>query len=366
MERKAAGTRQQAKSSPHPLAKAWSPFIAIIVACFVVASTDVAVGQSSSACLIAYSESSPFSSELRDGAVEKSQELQIGLNVSFGQDANQQIAAVESCISQGVKGILIEPADSTAIVSVVQRAREAGILVIAVGAELNPPDAADATLATDQVVAGEVAAIWAHANLGTNADAAAFLIDGNLPRSSDGSAAEGFLNTFPLKVDDPSALPILESSQTINSSQAFKLGDIAPVLDRVDSSDLKIGAILTTGSQFEERLDQVLQKGVQDKVPLIAFGGGCNQIHRLSGQGEAAVIVELPREMAAFGIEGIVEFVRSGAKPTPTTGGRVIDVGTALVFDGVRVQMPAPICRINPRFCTLKVLSVQEALNACQ
>ncbi len=69
-------------------------------------------------------------------------------------DNDSQVAAIESCIADGAKGILITPSDTKAIVPTIKKARDAGMLVIALDTPLEPIDAADATFATDNFKAG--------------------------------------------------------------------------------------------------------------------------------------------------------------------------------------------------------------------
>ena len=57
--------------------------------------------------------------------------------------------AIENLISAGAKGFLITPTDSKAIVPTIDKAKQAGLPVIALDTQLDPPDAADATFATD-------------------------------------------------------------------------------------------------------------------------------------------------------------------------------------------------------------------------
>ena len=75
----------------------------------------------------------------------------------------------KSLISAGAKGILITPSDTKAIVPTVKKARDAGILVIALDTPLEPIDAADATFATDNFKAGELIGEWAAKTLGDKA-----------------------------------------------------------------------------------------------------------------------------------------------------------------------------------------------------
>ena len=74
----------------------------------------------------------------------------------YDGDNEGQVAAIESLISAGAKGILITPSDTKAIVPTIKKARDAGILVIALDTPLDPIDAADATFATDNFKAGEL------------------------------------------------------------------------------------------------------------------------------------------------------------------------------------------------------------------
>ncbi len=84
-------------------------------------------------------------------------------------DHDSQVAAVESCIADGAKGILIAASDTKAIAGPLKQARDAGILVIALDTPLDPADAADATFATDNLEAGKLIGAWAAATLGDKA-----------------------------------------------------------------------------------------------------------------------------------------------------------------------------------------------------
>ena len=86
------------------------------------------------ACLITKTESNPFFVKMKKGAEAKAKELGIDLKTYTGKydgDNESQVAAIETCIADGAKGILITPSDTKAIVPTVEKARKAGILVIA-------------------------------------------------------------------------------------------------------------------------------------------------------------------------------------------------------------------------------------------
>ncbi len=124
------------------------------------------------ACLITKTDTNPYFVKMKQGAEAKAKELGVNLKAYAGRvdgDNDSQVAAIESCIADGVKGILLVPSDSKAIVESVQKARKAGIMVIALDMPLEPINAADATFATDNFKAGQLIGQWAKETLGDKA-----------------------------------------------------------------------------------------------------------------------------------------------------------------------------------------------------
>jgi len=140
-----------------------------------VAMTALSIGSAqaeTSACLITKTDTNPFFVKMKEGAQAKAEELGVSLQSFAGKldgDVDTQVAAVETCIAAGASGILITPTDSKALVPVLAQARENGLLVIALDTPMEPADAADATLATDNFKAGELIGQWAAATLGDDA-----------------------------------------------------------------------------------------------------------------------------------------------------------------------------------------------------
>ncbi len=109
---------------------------------------------------------------MKEGAEAKAAELGMTLKSYAGKvdgDHDSQVAAIEACIADGAKGILIAASDTKAIVDQVKKAQAAGMLVIALDTPLDPADAADATFATDNLEAGQLIGAWAAATLGDEA-----------------------------------------------------------------------------------------------------------------------------------------------------------------------------------------------------
>ena len=67
------------------------------------------------ACLITKTDTNPFFVKMKEGATAKAKELGVTLKSYAGKidgDSESQVAAIESCIADGAKGILITASDT--------------------------------------------------------------------------------------------------------------------------------------------------------------------------------------------------------------------------------------------------------------
>src|SRR5258706_15587705 len=81
--------------------------------------------------LITKTETNPFFVKMREGAQTKADELGVKLLTASGNsntDNESQVTAIENMVTAGVKGILITPADTSAIVPTIKKARDAGVV----------------------------------------------------------------------------------------------------------------------------------------------------------------------------------------------------------------------------------------------
>ena len=89
------------------------------VTCAGFAGAAQAGSHSVSACLITKTDTNPFFVKMREGATAKAEELGVALNSYAGKvdgDNETQVQAVETCIANGAKGILITASDTSGIV----------------------------------------------------------------------------------------------------------------------------------------------------------------------------------------------------------------------------------------------------------
>ncbi|WP_244629709.1 sugar ABC transporter substrate-binding protein [Martelella limonii] len=293
-----------------------------------------------SACLITKTDTNPFFVKMKEGAVAKAQELGIDLKTFAGKidgDHETQVQAVETCIADGAKGILITPSDSSAIVPVVEQARNAGILVIALDTSLEPIDAADATFATDNFRAGELIGAWAAARLGDEAANAriAMLDLGVSQPSVDVMRDQGFLQGFGIDLADPNRWGDETDERIVgNDVTAGNEEGGQRAMENLLAKDPMINVVYTINEPAAAGAYQALKAiGRESDVLIVSVDGGCPGVQNVADGIIGATSQQYPLLMASKGIEAIAQFAADGTKPALTEGKNFFDTGVALVTD---------------------------------
>ena len=292
------------------------------------------------ACLITKTDTNPFFVKMKEGAEAKAKELGVELKAYAGRidgDHEGQVAAVESCIADGAKGILITASDTKAIVDSLAAAREAGLLVIALDTPLDPIDAADATFATDNFKAGELIGQWAKATMGEGAASAkiAMLDLGISQPSVDVLRDQGFLQGFGIDLGDPAKWgdetdPRIIGHEVTSGNEEGGLKAMETLL----AKDPDINMVYTINEPSAAGAYEALKAvGREKDVLIVSVDGGCPGVANVKDGVIGATSQQYPLDMASRGIEAIAAFAKDGTKPVPTEGKDFVDTGVALVTD---------------------------------
>src|SRR5215813_13630603 len=191
--------------SCRPIAIALLATVAAATIFAAVSTVANAAGDEILIGLVTKTEVNPFFVKMREAAAAEAEKQGAKLIARFGKfdgDNEGQVAAVEDLISAGVKGILITPSNSTGVLGVIKKARDKGILVIALDTATDPADAVDATLATDNFEAGLLQGQYARKALGDKQPKLAML-DGTPGGTVDNQRHDGFLKGFGIAEGDP-------------------------------------------------------------------------------------------------------------------------------------------------------------------
>jgi fructose transport system substrate-binding protein len=299
-----------------------------------------AFAQDVSACLITKTDTNPFFVKMKEGAQAKADELGVTLKAYAGRidgDNESQVAAIESCIADGAKGILLVPSDSKAIVDSVQKARNAGILVIALDTPLEPIDAADATFATDNFKAGELIGAWAKATLGDEAaDARIAYLDLNPSQPTvDVLRDQGFMQGFGIDLGDKNKIGDETDARNVchDVTNGNEEGGRA-AMENCLQKDPTINVVYTINEPAAAGAYEALKSvGREADVLIVSVDGGCPGVKNVAEGVIGATSQQYPLLMASMGIEAIKKFADSGEKPTMTEGLDFFDTGAVLVTD---------------------------------
>ena len=311
-----------------------------------------------SACLITKTDSNPFFTKMREGAVAKAKELGVELSIAAGKfdgDHESQVSAVEACLASGAKGILMVANDPAQIAPMMQNAQKQGILVIALDTPLSPADAADMTFATDNFVAGELIGQWAKEKLGDKAaDARIAMLDA-LPSfpTIDQLRDQGFMKGFGIEINDPTVIgdetdPRIAGHEVTQGSEE---GGVT-AMEKLIATDPTINLVYTVNEPAAAGAYQALVSlGKEKDVTIVSVDGGCPGVKNVAEGALGATAQQYPLQMAALGIEAIAKFAETGEKPAATEGKTFFDTGVALVTD-----QPMP---------GVKSISTEEGLKLC-
>ncbi|WP_417257999.1 sugar ABC transporter substrate-binding protein [Celeribacter sp.] len=293
-----------------------------------------------SACLITKTDTNPFFVKMKEGAEAKAAELGIELKSFAGKvdgDHETQVAAVETCIADGAKGILITASDTSSITTSVQQARNAGLLVIALDTPLDPIDAADATFATDNFLAGELIGKWAAAKLGDDAaNAKIAMLDLAVSQPTVGVLRDqGFLQGFGIDLGDPKKWGDEDDPRIVGNdvTQGNEEGG-RKAMENLLASDPEINVVYTINEPAAAGAYEALKSiGRENDVLIVSVDGGCPGVQNIADGVIGATSQQYPLLMASKGIEAIAAWAKDGTKPQNTEGKDFFDTGVTLITD---------------------------------
>ena len=280
-------------------------------------SGDVKVG------LITKTDTNPFFVKMKDGAEKAAKAEGVKLMTAAGKfdgDNAGQVTAIENMVASGVKGILITPSDSKAIVPAIEKARAKGVLIIALDTPPDPESAVDALFATDNVKAGELIGEYAKAAMkGKTAKIATLDL---APGVSVGvQRHSGFLKGFGIKEKDPSVV----CSQDTGGDQAK--GQTA--MENCLQKEPDINVVYTINEPAALGAFTALKaKGREKDVLIVSVDGGCTGTQAVKDGKIAATSQQYPLKMASEGVKAVVTYAKDGKKASGYT-----DTGVTLITD---------------------------------
>jgi fructose transport system substrate-binding protein len=232
-------------------------------------------------------------------------------------------------IAAGAKTILITPSDSKAIVPSIKKARDKGVLVIALDSPADPADATDALFATDNYKAGELIGEYAKAAF-AGKPAKIVTLDLFPGHPVGAQRHNGFLKGFGLAAPDAKSNELGKTAEVVCMADSY--GDQAKgqtAMENCLQKNPDVNLVYTINEPAAAGAYQALKKAGKEKgVMIVSVDGGCAGVRNVKAGIIAATSQQYPMKMAGMGVRAGVEYAKTGTKPSGYT-----DTGVTLIAD---------------------------------
>lgn len=305
----------------------------LMFASAALAAATVALAQSGQPVigLITKTDTNPFFVKMKEGAQQEASKLGAKLLTGAGKsdgDNAGQVTAIENMVAAGAKTILITPSDSKAIVPAIQKARAAGVMVIALDSPTEPLSAVDALFATNNYQAGLLIGEYAKKVMGNKKPVIATL--DLFPGQPVGIARHnGFLAGFGTKGITA------DTAKQVNTGVACaqdSFGDQAKgqtAMENCLQKNPDINLVYTINEPAAAGAYQALKAAGKEKnVLIVSVDGGCAGVRNVAAGVIGATSQQYPLKMASMGVTAGVNYAKTGKKVSGYT-----DTGVNLITD---------------------------------
>jgi len=297
--------------------------------------------------LITKDSINPFWVAMQQGAKTAAAAEGVDLTIAAGAedgDEDGQIQAIENAVAQGQDGILIAP-NGPGVNPAIDKAREAGLYVIALDTPPDPADTVDITFATDNFSAGELIGQWTAAALdGKKATIALLDLFNDKVVTVDYNRDQGFLTGLGIDTADAKVNGD-EASTGSYSGGDYQIVCNEPTDGSVDggrtamenclSKNDDINVVYTINEPAAAGADAALKAAGLDasKVLIVSVDGGCEGVANVKGGVIDATSQQYPVAMAEDGVKAIKAIATGGDAPQNSEGLDFFNTGVALVTD---------------------------------
>lgn len=238
----------------------------------------------------------PFFVSIREGVEEVAKNENVETVITDAQnDSSTQNNQVEDLITQGVDLILINPVDSTAISTSVQKANEANIPVICVDRKSDEGELVS-FIASNNVEGGKLAGEYILEKVGENAEV--IQLEGIPGASSTRERGEGFTEATDGKIS-------LLASQTANFDRAEGM----TVMENLLQAHPDVKAVFCQNDEMALGASEAVKASGKD-VTIVGFDGNDDAIKAVEEGMLSATVAQKPQEMGKLAIETALKYLK--------------------------------------------------------
>ena len=234
---------------------------------------------------------------------------------------------------------------STGVNAAIEKARKAGLFVIALDTPPDPASTVDITFATDNRSAGKLDGQWAAAQMAGKPAVIALLdLFNDKIVSVDYNRDQGFLEGMGIDVKDPKKNG--DEAKT-GKYTGGKGGDYTIVcneagqgaedggrsaMEKCLAKNPNINLVYTINEPTAVGANAAL-KAAGKTALIVSVDGGCAGVASVKSGVIGATAQQYPLKMATLGMEAIAKIANGGEKPKPSPGLDFYNTGVALVTD---------------------------------
>ena len=238
----------------------------------------------------------PFFVSIREGVEEVAQNENVETVITGAQnDSSTQNNQVEDLITQGVDLIVINPVDSTAISTSVQKANEANIPVICVDRKSDEGELVS-FIASNNVEGGKLAGEYILEKVGENAEV--IQLEGIPGASSTRERGEGFTEATDGKIN-------LLASQTANFDRAEGM----TVMENLLQAHPDVKAVFCQNDEMALGASEAVKASGKD-VTIVGFDGNDDALKAVEEGSLSATVAQKPQEMGKLAIETALKYLK--------------------------------------------------------
>ncbi|MFL7024709.1 ribose ABC transporter substrate-binding protein RbsB [Enterovibrio norvegicus] len=262
----------------------------LISAALLSSTASMAVQAQDTMAIVLSTLNNPFFVTMKDGAEAKAQELGYDLIVLDSQnDPSKELSNVEDLTVRGVKAILINPTDSTAVSNAIRIANRSNIPVLTLDRGAARGDVVS-HIASDNVAGGEMAGRYIQEKVGETAKV--IQLEGIAGTSAARERGEGFMNTV-----NNSDMELL-ASQPADFDRTKGLN----VMENMLAANPDVQAVFAQNDEMALGALRAVQASGKD-VLIVGFDGTDDGIAAVKRGKLGATIAQQPDMIGAIGVE---------------------------------------------------------------
>lgn len=272
---------------------------------FGVAALLVAVSSAASAAgekigLVVSTQNNPFFVTLKEGAVQKANELGYELIVLDSQnDPSKELGNVEDLLVKGVDVLLINPTDSDAVASSVRAANRSKIPVVTLDRAANGGKVVS-HVASDNVLGGEVAGNYIVEKLGGKGKVVE--LEGIPGTTAARDRGEGFNKAITGKLE-----VVAKQSADFDRTKGLT------VMENILQAQPEINAVFAHNDEMALGALKAIEASGRKNIVVVGFDATDDAVAAVKDGKLSATVAQKPAEIGAIGVEVADKIIKKEA-----------------------------------------------------